>query len=337
MRNKSIERILYQENGAKSAGKDPLRRRLVTRLVCFQKDLQHPLVQSVIKFLMDQFPSRIDLAIQWLYEEYYQCLREGIENSMKTEEDSKEINSESIDCWEKSRENVIKEESRYYQLLRMIVERLCIALQPSKESDPLFRSFILQVPDLSFHTIQTLQQFCASDEVDRVSLGLSSFREIILFRPAARESTLSLFLQYTVFPKNDSTRSNAIDITIDSLYEKKELKTQINDFALDILQSLSQAKEVEQEESTILPVGISSFVDKDNDVTMKENHNDLSSSTHMDDDDDDEPGDVTVIGDETKHVITFSLPTTKLQSKHVEQKAQLFMKLCAVDHSLVKQ
>merc|ERR1712137_443996 len=293
-RNKAVERILRQEMNAKQAGKDSLRRQLICRFVCFQKDLQHPLVQSVVKFLMDLFPSRIDLAIQWLYQEYYQCLLEGLST---TDRQSNE--------WEKSREQVIKEDSRYNQLLQMILERLCIALQPSKESDPLFRSFILRVPDLSSHTIQTLQQFCASEEVDRVSLGLTSLREIILRRPAARDSTLEIFLKYTVFSPNDSTRNLAITITMESFYPIRVLSEQILKFATEILSSLSEVEEVEKRESLlpeeIVPLTVS-------------------------------------IGEEVKATTAeLELPIQKLSPKHVEQKTKLFIQLCNQDHSLIKQ
>lgn len=334
--NKAIERIIQQEIGAKRSGKDLLRRRLVTRMICLQKNLEHPLVQSMIKFLMDEFPSRIDLAVQWLYQEYYQCLLDELPPSAERQPDS----------WEKAREIIIAENSRYYKLLKMIMEQLCIALQPSKESDPLFRSFILQVPDLSNHTIQTLRGLCDCDDPDRVLLGLTSFREIILNRPASRNIIFELLLKYSVFPKDDSTRLNAIQIIIDSLYSNIKLKDKISEFAFETAKTLNEVEEVINEieslPSTVLPVGqnTSTIINDEDDEMYDENEEDfdgmpVDDDGYQDEDMDEDDQTIVPIGGETTVIIPMELPTTKLTQKQVKQKLQLFIKVCSLDYKFL--
>lgn len=314
MSDKAVERILAQESGARRAGQDWLRMRLISRLVCLQKDLTHPLSQAVIKFLVEQLSERVDLAVQWLYQEYFHCLQEH------------SAGNTDPDVFEKARIKCLTD-SRYTQLLQTIVERMCVAFQPSKESDPLFRSFILRVPDLSAYVMSVLRQYCEAQEPERISLGLTCYRDIAMLRPALRDGSLQTLVQYATVPEQDKTREQATEVIIGELCEDSSLLEDVKELAQDLFSSLKLAKEVE--------------------VSVEENEGNAEDQDEEYDTMEEE--EAAVVDNEalppappeqvptTELFPLKSLPEETLNQKQVRQKFQLFLRLCHLDHALVPQ
>jgi hypothetical protein len=121
----------------------------------------------LVSFILEDFKERIELALLWLHEEYY-------------------------------REYNLAEPSptdNYF----IWFHKLLYGLQQPKENgelvldpkDRAFTKFLLEAPDLSDESIHgVLKSYC--DQEEKMPLGISTLRDLILYRPAVREECLEI-------------------------------------------------------------------------------------------------------------------------------------------------
>ncbi|XP_047132295.1 symplekin isoform X1 [Hydra vulgaris] len=206
-RNKMLvaayKRILQSDKQAVVSGCTVERNKI---LVGLAMQFYGELTDILIHFVMEDFRTRIDLGILWLYQEY-------INTETQTPGQSREHNS------------------RYALCLRNLIEGMKKHLEPR---DKLFTRFILEAPCLPDGVRRIIKDCCM--DPDRLMVGFSTLRELISKNPAASQEWLQLLLELTT-AEREQVRVQAIH-SAKKLHSKPEFSAMIGDFALHSLQQL---------------------------------------------------------------------------------------------------
>jgi symplekin len=149
-------------------------------------------------------------------------------------------------------EYVASPATRYPQLIEALLRALR-ALDPSNRA---FNALIVEIPILPEEVWTMMCDYSTSRE--RVTLGLSTLRDLVVWRPPARKKYvplppvslsllttsfrgLSLLLDYT-HHEDDAIRSPAIRLVANQLYPLPALTQDIVDHACEMLRSLAPAR-----------------------------------------------------------------------------------------------
>ena len=102
--------------------------------------------------------------------------------------------------------------SRYATLFAKAMARLPEVLD---DTDKAFTQFLTSLPFLPNAAFDILQAYC--EHPDRITLGLSTLRDLIVQRPTSRETALQLVLSYASLD-NEALRSPAIRLLTNKLF-----------------------------------------------------------------------------------------------------------------------
>ncbi|XP_066025867.1 symplekin [Pocillopora verrucosa] len=199
----AVSRILASEGSAARSGVTQERINLIVGLVT---QLGGDLKMVLQEFIQEEIRSRYDLLMSWLYQEYASSEIEGID------EDS-DLRQSYSDC------------------LLNLMDGLYAKLDPK---DKLFTRILLDIPALTDGAVMAVRMYC--EDLDRLQVGFSTLRELILKRPATQEQLLQTLLELTTNEK-EQVRVQAIH-SAKKLHTRPELAESIEKYALTSLQQL---------------------------------------------------------------------------------------------------
>lgn len=189
-----LERILEMEpfftviavstaaNRAMAASNDtPLSSRfgwtlILVRLVTRGKTDCSALKTQLLKFILQDFKSRMDLALFWLHEEFYQDSCNGTSKCLE---------------WTLIMMDAIKDG---------IVEDDHPAVPGLDPTDRSFTRFLVEMPCLFPEALHRVELYCQDEE--RMALGMATLRDLITYRPAVRTVCLDKLLKFSVDESN---------------------------------------------------------------------------------------------------------------------------------------
>jgi hypothetical protein len=164
----------------------------------------------------------MDLALLWLNEEYLK----------KEWKDYVVVDKDSYETW-------------FHKLLHGLREPRNdngeLALDPK---DRAFSRFLIESPELTDEAISVIENYC--NEEERMPLGISTLRDLVLYRPAVRNTCLDIMLSLCLH-KDKTTRATSI-VTVKKFYkEHPSLGPKVEAFALSVVQKLQHPPEIEEE------------------------------------------------------------------------------------------
>ena len=198
-------RILRADKQAVMSGYTTEQHKLVVGLAM---QFYGQLTDALIKFVMEDFRTRIDLGILWLYQEYVkeECQQTG---------------------------STMHANSQYAMCLKKILNGMKECLEPR---DKLFTKFLLEAPVLSDGVRRIIKDYCM--DPTRLMVGFSTLRELISRTPAKCQEWLQLLLELTT-AEIEQVRVQAIH-SAKKLHSRIEFTEQVEDFALHSLRQLLQ-------------------------------------------------------------------------------------------------
>ncbi|TPX63008.1 hypothetical protein PhCBS80983_g00061 [Powellomyces hirtus] len=172
------------------------------------------LKQVVVDALLEDFRNRNDLAVTWLHHIW-------VEDERKNQQ-----------CIQLDTDGSPRRE--YAKWFHLILEALSEKLEPK---DKTFTKFLIDVPEVTVEAIDKLvRKHCENEE--RMQLGLFTLQGLINYRPAVREQSLRMLLDYSINPIK-LTRATAIVMCKRFFGENRVIGPQIESFALDCINRLS--------------------------------------------------------------------------------------------------
>lgn len=191
--------------------------------------------EILVSFILDSFKDRIDLAVLWLHEEYFK------KSWMSDTADQR-------DSYSRWFQDVL------YGLQRPRNEQGEYALD---HKDRIFTRFLMDSPDINFDFVfEIIDLYCNAPE--RMALGISTLRDIILYRPAVRARCVPMLLQlcrhkriFSFLTIDKTTRATAI-VTCKKFYkEHASLGTAVEKYALETLKKLLESPEEEMDDVNV--------------------------------------------------------------------------------------
>ncbi|KAJ3156681.1 hypothetical protein HDU86_003905 [Geranomyces michiganensis] len=167
----------------------------------------------VVNAFLDDFRNRHELAVTWLHHLW-----------IEDEEKANPTNS--------AEENSVPEKE-YRKWFHLILEALGTKLEPK---DKTFTKFLIDVPEVTTEAIDKVVRKYG-DSVERMQLGLFTLQSLINLRPAVRDQSLQLLMDYAVSPIK-LTRATAIVMCKRFLGENQTVGPRIEKFALDCINKL---------------------------------------------------------------------------------------------------
>eukprot|EP01133_Synstelium_polycarpum_P015596 gene15596-18528_t len=248
----SLVRVRVSELGAIRAGKGLLWSSLFARLLSYSPTTDRDtLIHTTIDFILEAFPARRELALQWLQNE--------LQNELQ-------------------RANGDLENGPYSSLLLQVVRR--VSKHFVEDDARAISLFILEVPLVTGGLLAHIRECCTRDDTANVSLGLNTLRDLTLLRPNVREPCLNTLLEFSVHER-PSVRATSISILAEQLFSKPSLESRIQQYATTQLLSLLEShkavivvkKENGTEDSLETPPPVDSelsVVNKSNEVSIIE-------------------------------------------------------------------
>ncbi|KAI6112643.1 Symplekin tight junction protein C terminal-domain-containing protein [Pisolithus sp. B1] len=179
---------------------------------------QDALRQILCEYIMDDFPARLRLAITWMNEEWY----------------NDRIRSAADPNWRPNYESWLNQLVSTYQTT---LEGKVDGKPDSK--DKAFSRFLLDLPDVPSDVLDMLREL--SVEADKMHVGFTTLRDLVLERPSLRAEALRVLLDLTTHP-DSVTRRAAINTVrrwvpgaepLDSMIQSKGGNGQTNGEAED--------------------------------------------------------------------------------------------------------
>lgn len=196
----AVRRILESEKAIARSGMSHVRVKLLARLIT---QFEGTMKDDMLRFILEDIRSRIDLAFALLYQEYNQYLSQ--------------MPSGSLDSYEHC----------LFELLSGLQER-------PEQRDGLFNKLVLEAPLITESALEVIRRYC--EDESRVYLGMPTLKDLILKRPSRQFQYLHVLLDLSSHEK-EKVRSAALNI-IKWMYEKDHLRDYIEKFALNYMQLL---------------------------------------------------------------------------------------------------
>jgi len=363
----AVKRIKSAEGGAIIGGSHKLWIDLLSKIVAI-KPTTKDVYDEFVDFILKDFTQHRELALQWLYNEFF------IAKEISIEDDKMEIESKNTD---------IKME-RYSSILMNMIVKIVKTFDPRER---VLSTFILDVPFITDELLDTICKVIINfkdqnesfenadlkkeepsdqdtalalteksdatstattttttepkDRSEWITLGLSTLRDLVFWRPTVRSKCLSSLLEFAIH-SDDDLRMPSIRLVTNQLYSKPALtetiqlfsKTQILDLTTFSEESvLKQEEEREEKESKDSNVDDNQVVDGD-DTTDKSTK---TTDTSMDNGDEQQqqPLDIDKEEQNQKEEILNQLKKESRIIKYIERKLFLFYSLCTKNHSLI--
>ena len=134
---------------------------------------------------------------------------------------------------------VKKDRSMYQDVLRIFLKNLRTKLSATEK---IFTQFIINLPIISDDALKMVKKYAATE---RITLGLSTMRDIILYRPKHSKSCLQSLLEYTTDGDGDlqygaEVSGPAIRCVVNKLYPKEKFQSTIEQFAIEHFEELQR-------------------------------------------------------------------------------------------------
>ncbi|CAG8498982.1 9466_t:CDS:10 [Paraglomus occultum] len=162
--------------------------------------------EIMVRYILENFEERMELALTWLYEEWYhdEIMRQAIPNY-----------SPNYPIW-------------FRRLLDSVMPLL-------ERKDKAFTKFLLDAPELLEDIVDRIKIYC--NDPDRMQLGFSTLQDLINLRPPTRSFCLKILLLYCIH--NDKiTRSSAIITVKRWVPDHPQVASEVEAFAKESLNAL---------------------------------------------------------------------------------------------------
>ncbi|CAG8598109.1 11411_t:CDS:10 [Paraglomus brasilianum] len=162
--------------------------------------------EIMVRYILENFEERMELALTWLYEEWYhdEIMRQAIPNY-----------SPNYPIW-------------FRRLLDSVMPLL-------ERKDKAFTKFLLDAPELLEDIVDRIKIYC--NDPDRMQLGFSTLQDLINLRPPTRPFCLKILLLYCIH--NDKiTRSSAIITVKRWVPDHPQVASEVETFAKESLNAL---------------------------------------------------------------------------------------------------
>jgi len=200
----AVNRILAAENSAARSGVSQEHISLIVGLVT---QLGGDLKMVLQEFILEDIRPRYELLMSWLYQEY------GASEGTEMPGEDSELRQSYSDC------------------ILHLMDGLYAKLDPK---DKLFSRILLDIPSLTDGAVMAVRMYC--EDLERLLVGFSTLRELILKRPATQQQLLQTLLELTTNEK-EQVRVQAIH-SAKKLHTRPELAESIEKYALSSLQQL---------------------------------------------------------------------------------------------------
>ncbi|KAF8636400.1 hypothetical protein AX17_003582 [Amanita inopinata Kibby_2008] len=178
---------------------------------------QDRLRQTLCDYILADFPSRIRLATAWMNEEWY--------------------NDQIRTIWDR------KWRPNYDTWLNQIVSSYQALLDGK---DRTFARFLLDLPSIPAEVLDLLRDLCVdSDSPERIQVGYTTLRGLVIQRPTMRSDALNVLLELTTHPER-KTRGAAINTVKLWVPNSQPMDTMIREFALQMLRKLQSRTSAEK-------------------------------------------------------------------------------------------
>lgn len=170
---------------------------------------QDQLRQTLCDYIMTDFPSRIRLATTWMNEEWY----------------NDRIRCEKDPDWRTNYDTWLNQIVASYQTLL-------------DGKDRTFSRFLLDLPTIPSDVLGLLRDLCVdSSSPDRMHIGFTTLRGLVVQRPSLRDDALKILLELTTHPER-KTRGAAINTVKLWVPSIQPMDMMIRAFALQMLRKL---------------------------------------------------------------------------------------------------
>ncbi|KAF8631924.1 hypothetical protein AX15_002177 [Amanita polypyramis BW_CC] len=170
---------------------------------------QDQLRQTLCSYIMSDFPSRVRLATTWMNEEWY--------------------NDQIRSIWDRNWR------ANYDIWLNQIVASYQTLLD---SKDRTFARFLLDLPSIPTDVLDLLRELCVdSTSPERMQVGYSTLRGLVMQRPTMRNEALTVLLELTTHPEK-KTRGAAINTVKLWVPNMQPMESIIREFALQMLRKL---------------------------------------------------------------------------------------------------
>ncbi|XP_020601619.1 symplekin-like [Orbicella faveolata] len=190
-----------------SAARSGVSQEHISLIVGLVTQLGGDLKMVLQEFILEDIRPRYELLMSWLYQEY------GASEGTEMPGEDSELRQSYSDC------------------ILHLMDGLYAKLDPK---DKLFSRILLDIPSLTDGAVMAVRMYC--EDLERLLVGFSTLRELILKRPATQQQLLQTLLELTTNEK-EQVRVQAIH-SAKKLHTRPELAESIEKYALSSLQQL---------------------------------------------------------------------------------------------------
>ncbi|ORZ11521.1 hypothetical protein BCR42DRAFT_421270 [Absidia repens] len=183
----------------------------------FEKQESDAMKESLLKFILEDFPNRYDLALAWLYEERYydmQCTRQHLQIDTLS---PNERRKHTYNDW----------------LLRLLEGGITALTNPKEKT---LTKLLLAAPSLNEAVIEKIYDVMQEQQTNRFVMCVATLRDLAAQRPTVRARCLSILLTLCTDPDIKS-RSTAIT-AVKRWVPFHPISTQVERHAINSLQLL---------------------------------------------------------------------------------------------------
>ncbi|KAJ2915453.1 hypothetical protein MD484_g4945, partial [Candolleomyces efflorescens] len=170
---------------------------------------QDQLRQTLCEYIMTDFPARVRLATTWMNEEWY----------------NDRIRLDKDPNWRPNYDTWLNQIVAGYQTIL-------------DGKDRTFSRFLLDLPAVPADVLDLLRDLCVDGSSDRIQVGYTTLRGLVLQRPSMRTEALNVLLELTTHPER-KTRAAAIN-TVKTWVHVPPMDQLIRNFALQMLRKLQK-------------------------------------------------------------------------------------------------
>lgn len=235
--NVGWEHIVTSETEINREGKQTLRIALLVKMIS-KKSETNDWFTDLLKHIKQDVKARMDLALQWLHQEYTNCCinhkKKQSRNILKEEtQDGDIVKTEQVE--EQEPISFTRYENLFHSILGFLKEEL-------EPNDLLFARFYVQAPRITTESLNIVRSYI--EDPIRLTLGLITLRDIVLRREPVRNLSLTYMLEYAIH-ENSNIRTAAVRILVDQLLSVPYFTERIEEFAKDAVKKLLEPSTLE--------------------------------------------------------------------------------------------
>ncbi|CAO3588469.1 unnamed protein product [Absidia cylindrospora] len=183
----------------------------------FEEQDSDAMKESLLKFILDDFPNRYDLALTWLHEERYYDMQFTRHHFQEDTLSSNERRKHTYNDW----------------LMRLLEGGITALANPKEKT---LTKLLLAAPSLNEAVIEKIHHVMQEQQTNRFVMCVATLRDLASQRPTVRARCLSILLALCTDPDIKS-RSTAI-AAVKRWVPLHPIATQVEQHAIKSLQSL---------------------------------------------------------------------------------------------------